>query len=277
MKRLLAALLAALLLLTLSACREEPAPAEPSEPETAAPAEPAEETPTEPEDPAPAEPAEPAEEPEPETPSPDESDGGAPAVEPLVTEGLVEESVSYRIDSPRVSTGDEATDQILNDYYTAADGKVEDLCWGEVYEEALSAHALYHVESGYAVMRGDASVLSIRREVTVRNLTAGTQQTTLQAETFALPGGGLMTIRDFFTEDPAGRLVEQVRRQISEDPYHDQNYYPQWSELCESAFRPEQFYVTDGAIVVFYQEGDLGPGGKTVFEIPWDALRDITR
>ena len=277
MRRLLAALLAAALILALAGCGKDETPPAPEAPEVTEPQapeepadEPAEETPE-----TPAETEEPGE--EAEDPAPEQPAGDSPVVESAVTEGQVEESVSYRIDAPQVSTGDAAADQILRDYYTAAAGKVEDLCYGEVYEQAIAEHALYHVESGYAVMRCDSQILSIRREITVRNLTTGEQQVTLQAESFALPGGGLLTAQDLFTTDPAQRLVEQVRRQISEDPYHDQSYDSQWSDLCESAFVPDQFYLTDGAYVVFYQEGDLGPGGKTVFEIPWDALRDIVR
>ena len=42
--------------------------------------------------------------------------------------------------------------------------------------------------------------------------------------------------------------------------------FSQWSELCRSAFNKDQFYVTDDFYTVFYQDGDLGAGGKTVFE-----------
>lgn len=275
MKRMLAALLAALMLLSLAACKKDETPVEPEEPEITEPQEP--ET-TEPEEEVPEEPDEPAEPDEgtadPEPTAPVE---GAAAVEDLVTEGLVEEAISYRITVPKISTGSADADQILSDYYTSAAGKVEDLCWGELYEEALTDQAMYHVEADYVVERNDGEVLSIRRTVTVTDLGTSKARVTLYAETFSLPGGGLMTASDFFTADPTDRLVEQVRRSISEDPYHDQNYYPQWSDLCRSAFNKDQFYVTDGFYVVFYQEGDLGQGGRTVFEIPWDSLKDIAR
>ena len=272
MKRLLAALLAAVMLLTLAACKQEaPDPVEPEEPEITEPV-----TPEEPEEPEePETPEEPEEPEEPETP--DEPVEGAATVEDQVTEGQVEEAISYRITVPKISTGDAAADQILADYYTSAAGKVEDLCYGELYEEALESQGMYHVEAEYVVECNDGEVLSIRRTVTTTDLRTSQAQVKLYAETFALPGGGLLTASDFFTVDPTDRLVEQVRRIISEDPYHDQNYYSQWSDLCQSAFNKDQFYITDGFYVVFYQEGDLGNGGKTVFEIPWDSLRDIAR
>lgn len=279
MKRLLAALLAALLIWTLAACKEDTAPVDPDEPEITesqdteepegqdVPNESGEpETPDGTEEPA-------TETPETTGPSAD----GTAAVTDQVTEGMVEETLSYRITMPKISTGDAAADQILSDYYASAAGKVKDLCYGELYEEALEAQTMYHVETEYFVERNDGNLLSIRRTLIVTDLKGTGIWTTMYAETFSLPGGGLMTAGDFFITDPTDRLVEQVRRIISEDPYHDQNYDPQWSDLCASTFNKDQFYVTDGFYVVFYQDGDLGLGGRTVFEIPWDSLRDITR
>lgn len=275
MKRLLAALLAALMLLSLAACKKDEAPETPEEPEITEPQEPDTETP-EPEEEVPDEPTEP-DEPETTDPEPTAPAEGAAVVEDQVTEGQVEEAISYRVTVPKISTGDAAADEILSAYYASAAGKVEDLCWGELYEEALESQGMYHVEAGYTVMRNDGEILSIRRDVTITNLKTDQVEDTMYAETFSLPGGGLMTAQDFFTVDPTDRLVEQVQRIISENPYHSETYDPQWSELCRSAFNKDQFYVTDEAYVVFYHSGDLGPAGQIVFEIPWDSLRDITK
>ena len=280
MKRLLAALLAALLIWTLAACKEDPAPVDPEDPEITEP-----QDTEEPTDQAPdgSETPETSEDPEapgetPETPETQTPDGGSPAsVTDQVTEGQVEESISYRITMPKVSTGDAAADQILADYYAAAAGKMEDLCYGDLYTEAMDNQTMYHMDTTYSVEQNDGSVLSIRRTVTITDLKSNDLRSTIYAETFALPGGGLMTADDFFLTDPTDRLVDQVRRIISEDPYHDQYYDAQWSDLCRSAFNKDQFYVTDGFYVVFYQDGDLGPGGTTLFEIPWSALRDIVK
>lgn len=278
MKRMLAALLAALMLLTLAACKKDTAPVDPEEPEITDTQDPADTEPVQEETPD-TEPSgtEPSEDPSDSTEPAEPAAEGAAAVTDQVSEGQVEEAISYKITVPKISTGNDAADQILSDYYTSAAGKVEDLCWGELYEEALSSQGMYHVEANYAVERNDGGVLSIRRTVTVTDLKTSETRVTLYGETFALPGGGLMTAGDFFTVDPTDRLVEQVRRVISEDPYHDQNYDAQWSDLCRSAFNKDQFYVTDDFYVVYYQDGDLGAGGKTVFEIPWSALQDIVR
>lgn len=276
MKRLFAALLAAVLLLTLAACKRDEAPETPEEPEITEPQEPEETLPSE-ED-VPDEPAEPDETAEPDDDTPSEpAPEGAAVVEDQVTEGQVEEAISYKITVPKISTGDAAADEILSAYYASAAGKVEDLCWGELYEEALESQGMYHVEAGYTVMRNDGEILSIRRDVTITNLKTDQVEDTMYAETFSLPGGGLMTAQDFFTVDPTDRLVEQVQRIISENPYHSETYDPQWSELCRSAFNKDQFYVTEDYYAVFYRSGDLGPAGQIVFEIPWDSLRDITK
>ncbi len=268
MKRTLAALLAALLLISLAACDRE-TPPDPEQPETPVVQEP-EETPETPDDEAP--------EPPTETPDPVEPADDGAAVTDNVVSGSVEELIGYQLTMPQVDTGDQAVDQILNDYYTAAAGQLEDLCWGEVYEQALENLQAHNVTAQYTVERNGDGVLSIYRTVTVENLVTGDRQQTAHAETFQLSSGGLLTAADFFDADEAtwtARLVEQVRRAISDDPYHDQSYYPQWSDLCASAFQREQFYVTDEAFVVFYQPGDLGPGGQTTFAVPWSSLSDI--
>ena len=276
MKRWMAAALAALLVLALCACQKEPAPEQdpPEEPVTEEP-----QTPTEMEE----EDEDPAVRPEePDTPPAEGGETGDPAgvatVADSMSEGQVEESVSYRLKMPGVTTGNATVDQILGDYYAAAAGKVEDLCWGEVYEEALASGNLYHVDTDYTVMRNDGEILSVYRTVTVTNINTSQMQTTAYGETFDLASGGLLTAGDFFAVDQAtymARLADCVCRQIQEDPYHSDNYYAQWESLATSALDRDRFYVTDEAYCVFYQQGDLGLGGKTVFEIPWSQLADL--
>lgn len=274
MKRWIAGLAAVGLLLALAACAREEKPV-PDTPETP----PAVETPAAPEQPeekpeSPEQPEQPEEEPPAEPPA------GAAVVTEAVSEGSVEEAVGYRFSMPEVRTENDGVDQILNNYYASAAGKLEDLAWGEAYEQALEEHAAYDLTAEYRVMHNEAQMLSVYRTVTLTNRQTGISQVTAYAETFNLENGGLLTAGDFFDVEESvysQRLADCVRRQIREDPYHDQNYFAQWEDLVLAAFSKDQFYVTGDGYCVFYQENDLGGAAETVFEIPWSQLEDLLK
>lgn len=274
MKKHLSVLLAAALLLTLAACKKaETDPQPPVDP-------PVSEEPETPDPPvSPDGPEEPS---EPETPAPPAAapEDGAAAVTDAVSEGSVEELVSYQFHQPEITAADASVSQILNDYYASVYGKLSDLCYGEVYEQAIDRHTVLHVTADYQVMCSSGGRLSILRHVTVADQQTGVAEVTAYAETFNLENGGLLTAGDFFDageQTYTARLVDCVRRQIQEDPYHDQNYFSQWEDLTQAAFNKDQFYVTDGCYAVFYQENDLGGAAETVFEIPWSQLEDLRK
>lgn len=276
MRRILSVLLAALLLLSLAACGQEAAPAPETPEEPAVP-----ETPDVPEEPTPEPEPEPEAEPEPEdTPAPDPESSGV-SVETVTSEGSVEDMVSYTIAVPQVATGSDAVDQILNDYYTAAAGKVEDLCWGDLYVEVMEQQMQAHVDASFTVERNDGEILSICRTVTVNYLQTGSTMEDQQilGETFRVSDGGLLTAGDFFSvpeEQWTDRLADGVARIISEDPYHAQHYAADWQTACAALLDRDAFYVTGDAFVVLYQPGALGPEAETAFPIPWSSLADIT-
>ena len=277
MKKQLSVLLAAALLLTLAACKKADAgPQPPVDP-------PVSEEPETPEPPvSPGGPEEPDEPGEPETPAPpaEPPEAGAATVTDAVSEGSVEELVSYQFHLPEITAGDASVSQILNDYYASVYGKLGDLCYGEIYEQAIDQHTVLHVTADYQVMYSSGGRLSILRHVTVTDQQTGVAEVTAYAETFNLENGGLLTAGDFFDADEqtyTARLVDCVRRRIQEDPYHDQNYFSQWEDLTQAAFSKDQFYVTDGYYAVFYQENDLGGAAETVFEIPWSQLEDLRK
>lgn len=273
MKRWIALTLALTVLLSLAACHKNETDIDPDPPVVEEPVEPVE----------PQEPTEPVEpddgEAQPQEPVNPEPSGDGVTVSEETREGQVEELVSYELVMPQVETGDAAVDQILKDYYDGVAAKLEDLCWYEVYEQALELHEIHHLSTDFTVERASDGILSIYRTVTVTDLVTNIAQTTAYSETFNLENGGLMTPADFFTVDEAAyanRLVDGVRRIIGEDPYHDQNYFAQWSDLAWNAFDKDQFFVTEDAYCVYYQENDLGGTAETVYRIPWDQLADIT-
>ena len=283
MKRLLAALLAALLLLTLAACQktQDPGPEEPDEPVIGEPDTP-EETPEEPEDTQePEEPDGTTDEPEdtqePET-NPDIPEGGA-MVLAAGGDGYAGEGtqVAYDIYVPKVETGNEQVDQIINDYYANQEKKLLDQAAGELVERAADEGRELTVLSNFNVERNGDGILSIYRNVIVREVDTGLEDITAYAETFDLTSGGLMTADAFFDTDEATytqRLVDCVRRQIREDPYHDQNYFAQWEDAAQRQFNRDQFYVTEDGYTVFYQQHSLGYEIHC-YEIPWSQLADI--
>lgn len=268
MKRILPAVLAVLLLLSLAACRAAPpsSTAETgtaSETGTAAP-ETAEQT---------------------TAPGAQESETvpaaeGAASVTDAVSEGGVEESVSYRLSVPQVAAENEAAGQTISDYYESVAGKLTDLAYGEVYEQSGESHSVMLLSADYEVPYNRDGILSVLRSVTVSDKTEGAAQSTWYAETFNLRNGGLYTLDDFFSvpeDEYRPRLVQAVRAQIGDDPQHGAKYFDRWQELTQSAFDKNQFYFTGDALAVFYQQGDLGADGSAFFLLPVSGLQDIFR
>ncbi len=278
MKHILPLLLAALLLLSLAACQKtEPEPETPVEtPTVETPETP--EVPAEPEAPEVPETPEASEEPE----APAEVPADTAAVSTMTVADSIEESVSYYLELPEITAADEDVSEILNAYYQSVAGKLKDLAWGEVYEQAIAEHTVLHLDAAYEVMRNDGDILSIYRTVTLdAPMADGLPEVTAYAETFDLKTGGLLTASDFFDADEAAyteRLTQCVAQLISEDPYHDQSYTASWETAVRERFDPTRFYVTDDAYVVFYQDGDLGWFvDAATFPIPWSRLADLVK
>ena len=278
MKKLLAALLDVLLLVCVTGCHKEKTPEEPEVPEETV-TEPVEE---EPDDPQPQEPETPEDTQEQEdnqedTPATNGELGAELTV--VETENSIEDRVIYLITMPLVSTGDSAVDTILNDYYSNQTGKLEDLFWGEIYEQAINGHVSFNVVTNFSVQENTPERLSIVRQTVITNTHTQESTVTQQAETFRLSDGALLLANDFFSVDEAAwtnRVVDLVRRSISEDPYHSETMSQQWSDLAYSAFNKDQFYVTPDAFCVFYQDGALGQEGVMDFAILWTELQGIT-
>jgi|GEM_PF-5762154 len=267
MKQLISALLAVLVLLSLSGCRRAAVPAAET---TAAPVTetPAPETTT-------AAPATTAPAAESETAPP----SGTAAVTDRAEEGSVEESVGYRLVVPQVSAADPAAAQTINDYYTSVLGKLKDLAAGEVYEQAMNNHTVLMLTSAYETECNRDGVLSLRRSATSADQSGGRDTVTWYAETFNLANGGLYTLGDFFSVPESGyaaRLTGAVAAQIGDDPNHAQTYFDNWETLVVSSFDATQFYVTPDAVVVYYQAGALGRDA-VFFTIPDKELADILR
>ena len=275
MKKLLAALLAVLLLVSVTGCHKEKAPQEPEVPDETV-TEPVTEEPEEPE--TPEEPEQPEEPQEPEKGPVTDGELGA-EMTVVETENSIEDRVTYLITMPSVSTGNSDVDTIINDYYGNQTGKIEDLCWGEIYEQAINELTSFHVTTNFEVMENTPERLSILRQTITTNIQTQEKTTTEQAETFRLSDGALLLAGDFFSVDEAAwtnRVVDILRRSISETPYYAETLAPQWSDLVWSAFNKDQFYVTPESFCVFYQEGALGQEEVLHFEIPWTELQGIT-
>lgn len=280
MKKLLAALLAVLLLVSVTGCHKEKTPEESEVPEETV-TEPVEEEPDNSLSQEPDTSENPQEQPDNQEPEDTPATNGELGAELTVveTENSIEDRVTYLITMPSVSTGDSAVDTILNDYYANQTGKLEDLCWGEIYEQAINDHLSFHLTTNFNVEENTPERLSIVRQTIVTNTHTQESTITQQAETFRLSDGALLLAGDFFSVDEAtwtNRVVDLVRRSISENPYHSETLSQQWSDLAYSAFNKDQFYVTPDAFCVFYQDGALGQEGVIYFAIPWTELQGIT-
>ncbi len=208
------------------------------------------------------------------------TEAGTASVAFSQSSGSVEESVSWSIQLPQVSTASAAADEAIGAYYEGVSKKLRGLAQGEVYEQSLSEHSVLHLAVESSVERNGGGLLSISRTVAIYDLQdGGSTQVTSCAETFDLSTGGLVTPDDLFDTDEetwTARLLQCAARQIREDPSHETSYDPQWEALLAQRFERDQFYLTDEAYVLFYQIGDLRDGSAT-FPVPWRQLADILK
>ena len=100
-------------------------------------------------------------------------------------------------------------------------------------------------------------------------------------ETFELSSGKIMRLRDFFL--PGGRwkrvLVSEVQRIIEGQRKSGASFSENAARLAKSKIRPEQFYLTERGVTIFYPEGALAPrhSGILAFLVPYERLREVLK
>ena len=110
----------------------------------------------------------------------------------------------------------------------------------------------------------------------------------LEGHTFDLNTGVKIKLSDIFKADESvytNRILDFVTEKIAKEIENTPDYSPFFFEDAYSGearemianYDLEDFYLTNGSLVVFYQKYDLAPGasGLQIFEIPYDLFADI--
>lgn len=128
----------------------------------------------------------------------------------------------------------------------------------------------YTVEADYKVMRADEKFVSIRYEY-YRYLGGAYPVMSLWGSTYQAETGNPVYLSDLFTvkEDVFVPILMDKIEAIAEIPVNRAD--------LEGYFDFNFFYLTDDALVIYYQEDQLGPHavGTPEFEIPFEELSDI--
>ena len=125
-------------------------------------------------------------------------------------------------------------------------------------------YAYYTDDETYEITHQTDRLVSILR--THYGHTGGTYPTLLyMADHFDLTTGAVLTFADFFTDPDAAAAIalEQVVSQAAQGGVYD-------AGLAEELFKRENFYLTDDAVVFFYQPQDLAPNAAGAPSFPVD-------
>lgn len=119
----------------------------------------------------------------------------------------------------------------------------------------------------YQITRQTPELVSIRR--TYSSTAGGTEIYGFQfAETFDLSTGKRLGLDDLLAGDWRESLLNTVFTQASALSWH-----PFTREELDEHFDPSYFYLTDDALVVFYQPGTFGPDTPLLeCKLPYDGL-----
>lgn len=203
---------------------------------------------------------------------------GALTVYTALVSGTAEECVFYRLELPQPAEQTHGTERIRA-YYEAVALRLAMLAQEELLLAAHEKNSAVDLSATFKVLRNGSGMISVLREVMITALAdAEPEIRTVDSETFHLETGELMKAEDFFAVDEAAytaRLLACVRAQIDEEG-RAERLLAGWEETLRTSFSSAQFAVTDEAYLVYYQPGTLDTGAA-LFEIPWDALRDILK
>lgn len=176
----------------------------------------------------------------------------------------------------------------VSDYYENRTQELAQQC-AALLDEAKTARAdaadsgyfePYAFDLDYFIQRNDGKVLSVQESV--YQATNGPHPNTVySANTFSTETQGRLLLADLFKvpeEEYLPRLMERVRLQMDEaEQTYGSFYYDNARDDLEQLFDTGDFYLTDDALVLFFNTYTLAPhaGGPQFFELPLTELSDI--
>lgn len=108
--------------------------------------------------------------------------------------------------------------------------------------------------------------------------TGGAHGSVIRTSTsWALRTGRMISLKDLFPHNPqyARQIKQEIKRQISEQIAAGEDvYFDDYEELVEKTFDEEQFFLTNDALVIYFQQYDIAPysSGLPEFQIPYSKF-----
>lgn len=99
-------------------------------------------------------------------------------------------------------------------------------------------------------------------------------------DTFDLSDGKRLSLGDLFSvpeEEYTKRLQEEMIALAGTDPDLKEQLFEGYEQSIPEYFDPDNFYLTDEDLVIFYQPYDIAPwaAGVPTFKLPLEGLKDI--
>ncbi len=190
--------------------------------------------------------------------------------------------LTYKIEYPVIISSPYVYGQeIFNMYNKNKAYQLESYCKGELYKQARDLYE-YNTEHGYSIMEFQVILqtnITLNQEGIVSlyqdqyTYTGGAHGTTLRtAQTWTLPLGKRMTLKEFYPQDPdyVLEILREITTQIQEQIQAGTGFYfDDYCQLVLDTFQLQNFYVIPDKTVLFFQQYDIAPysSGIPTFEV----------
>lgn len=190
----------------------------------------------------------------------------------------------YKINYPSFSTTcSSSAASSINCCFTACAKRTEARCRTVLYPQAVQNARFisstpppfepYVFQSDFTITYNNDCVVSLYSDAyTFLGGAHGSTQRT--SDTFDFHTGCRLALSCFFPEPGARKEIlfpgieQQISKRRKEEPY---TYFDEYPELLRKYFCPENFYLTQEGVVIYYQEYDVAPyvTGITEFLFPF--------
>lgn len=180
---------------------------------------------------------------------------------------------------------DDAVAEKIDQYYQARQQqRLEELeqlrLQAQEQQRTLAGFLPYSVEEMYEVTRQDGAVVSVLRTA-LEYLGGSNAQSVWQADNFDGQTGETLTLDDLLTDQPDSRqrLFDLVEEEIAQQRAQGAAFYDGAETLAREIHQPDRFYLTQGALVLFYPVYDLAPftEGPVYLSLSYDRLDGIIK
>lgn len=171
----------------------------------------------------------------------------------------------------------------INEYYTSHTKERARYCRTELYPQAVDALKYsqnknfpffpYEFDIRYEVTYNTDCISSLYLDQYV--FTGGAHGSTLRtSQTWNFETGRQLQLEDFFPhntgliQDIQSWIGYEIGERLKSEP---STYFEDYQKLLRSNFNPENFYLTPGGIMLYYQQYDIAPysSGMPEFLLPF--------